>query len=466
MRRDLRLHDHHALNQALQECDEVLLVFVFDQNIISKLANPHDRRLNFIYQSLLEIEKKLNTVQSSLLILHGDPKVLIPKLAMEKGFQVVYSNRDYEPYAKDRDQKVKDTLKKNKIEFKQFKDHVIFEQSEVYSKPGHVYKVFTPFKRKWLENFLIQDQELPNYKCSLKKITPWKNTQSILNKQWCEKLHLDKNISPLTGGTPAAQNTLKKFSKNIGEYHKLRDFPNENGTSLISTHIRHGTISIRDLVRFSQAHKGQGSQIWLSELIWREFYQIILDAYPMVVNGPFKQEYGKIKWSKDKKIFNAWVNGSTGYPIIDATMIHFKATGLMHNRLRMVVANFLCKILLIDWQMGEEYFAQNLLDFDLAANNGGWQWSSSTGCDAQPYFRIFNPYTQSEKFDPDGVFIKTHLPVLNQFPSKYIHAPHLAPIEVQKEANCLIGQNYPMPMVDYKVQRSLALDLYSIVKAK
>lgn len=452
IRRDLRLNDHAALSMALKD-GSTALVFVFDKNILEKLDHKNDRRITFIIDSLIEIEEILNKHKSSLHILYGDPVEEIPNLAESLGVQAVYSNRDYEPYAKKRDDLVGKKLKNKSISFYQFKDSVIFEKNEVLTKTGSVYKVFTPYKNRWLEIFDQQDNTLPTYNCDLKKIAPLKFEKNIIAHDWYKTLKFINNPSEIKGGSSWAKKRLNQFSNNVDQYDKNRDYPSVNGTSLLSTSLRFGTISIRELVAHSLKHKSSGSKTWLSELIWRDFYQMILDTHPFVVNESFKREYDKIKWPGKKEHFRAWCEGQTGFPIIDAAMRCFNETGMMHNRLRMIVASFLCKILHVDWRLGEEYFAQNLLDFDLAANNGGWQWSSSSGCDAQPYFRIFNPYSQSEKFDTDGKFIKKWCPELKNASGKDIHEP-----------NPLLFPDYPVPIVSYEQNRIKCLEIYAVIK--
>ncbi|MBL7663845.1 MAG: deoxyribodipyrimidine photo-lyase, partial [Bacteriovoracaceae bacterium] len=381
LRRDLRLQDHAALSAATEQADQVELVFVFDKKILKDLPK-NDLRLSFIYQSLTEIEKL-----APIHILHGDPVEEIPKLFSHLKAEALFFNRDYEPYAKERDQKVKEQIGHDRVF--DFKDHVIFESHEVLKDDRTPYKVFTPYKKRWLEKFQEQGQNISEFKVNLKKISRTKTEKTLTDFNWALT-----ELPILTGGRGQALQQLKRFEKAIADYDKQRDFPALEGTSNISTYIRHGNISVRELLRASYAGKSKGHEIWRSELIWREFYQMILDRFPHVARGAFKPEYDKIKWLGSDSDFQAWCEGRTGFPIVDAAMRCLNQTGLMHNRLRMIVASFLCKTLLIDWRRGEKYFAEKLLDFDLAANNGGWQWSSSSGCDAQPYFRIFNPELQ------------------------------------------------------------------------
>jgi deoxyribodipyrimidine photo-lyase len=450
IRRDLRLHDHHALSEALT-AGETTLVFVFDLHILNKLNDPSDRRITFIYESLNEIEKKLKEKGSSLIILFGKPEEEIPQLASELKISAVYCNRDYDPYAKRRDEQVKKALAKRNISFHTFKDSVIYEGNEIVTGTGSPYKVFTPYKNNWIHRFEASQGQIPDYKCQLKNLRKFNNRDNILEKNWYEVIDFKENPPQLTGGTEEAKKRLKKFQERIDEYKEARNFPAMRGTSLLSVYLRFGNISVRDMVRAGLEKKSTGASAWISEIIWRDFYQMILDQFPHVVDGAFKPQYNKIKYPGRDADFKKWCEGETGFPIVDAAMRCLNETGLMHNRLRMVVASFLVKILLVDWRKGEKYFAEHLLDFDLASNNGGWQWSSSSGCDAQPYFRIFNPYSQSEKFDPKGEFIRKWCPELKNLSDKEIHRPENV-------------SGYPKPIVNYEWQRLRALKMYSIVK--
>lgn len=454
IRRDLRLHDSNALSQALHS-GETTLVFVFDPLILDKLQDKHDKRLTFIYQSLQEIEEKVQKQGSSIVIRYGDPVTEIPRLAQELKIKNVYCNRDYEPYAKDRDAKVSKKLSSLGVNFHQFKDSVFFEKHEVLTNQGGIYKVFTPYKNKWIETFEKSDKIIPDFNCPLKNLKKFSNPKNILTFNWYQEMGFHETPPLLHGGTKAAQKLLEKFSKKINDYEDNRNFPAVEGTSLLSVYIRHGNISIRDMLRLGSSHPSNGGRVWLSELIWRDFYQMILDTFPHVVKGSFKRDYDQIKFPGSVKDFKAWCEGQTGFPIVDAAMRCLNETGMMHNRLRMIVASFLCKTLLVDWRKGEHYFAEKLLDFDLAANNGGWQWSSSSGCDAQPYFRIFNPYSQSEKFDPNGEFIRQWVPELRHLNGKEIHHP-----------DPLLALDYPRPIVSYELNRKRCLEIYSIVKAE
>lgn len=477
LRRDLRLEDHHALSKALQECDQVYLCFIFDTQLIQKIKDEMDffeqkyadRRLGFIWQALEEIQEQLTDFGAQLIVRTGDPKKEIPQLCQELKIDKLYFNRDYEPSAKKRDLGVISQLEKNDTEIQHFKDHVIFEHNQVRTLEDKIYKVFTPYKRQWRKVFQQAQTDVlktMSTKSKNKKLAQYNEEWKPL-EHWEKQLGITFSKPPLPGRRDWALNRLEDFKKNqIENYHKGRDFPALECTSQLSASIRHGLVSVRELIKAADSsQQDEGAQTWMDELIWREFYQMILDTHPHVVHSPFKEDYKKIKWRGDKKLWKAWCRGETGYPLIDAAMRGLNQTGMIHNRLRMVVASFLCKTLLVDWQIGERYFALKLLDFDLAANNGGWQWSSSTGCDAQPYFRIFNPYTQSEKFDADGEFIKLYCPELRELGPKSIHCPEREPPLELGQKGVVLGQDYPQAIVDYKQKRQEALEMYSVVKS-
>lgn len=463
IRRDLRLHDHYALSQALASGDETYIAFVFDKTILDKLKNKNDKRITLIMDALSEIEETLAKHGASLIIRYGDPKVEIPRLVDELKINALFFNRDYEPYAKERDSFVEKKLREKKVEVHSFKDHVFFEKQEVLTGSREIYKVFTPYKNKWLETFRAQDSVVPEYKVSLKKLAPFKNPESLTTKNWYQEMGFLKADVMIKGGSTEAKKRLNQFKKQIHRYKEARDIPALKMTSLLSPYIRFGNLSIRDMIRAALESQDEGSATWLSEIIWRDFYQVILDVYPKVETHCFKPEYDRLQWEGKKEHFQLWCEGKTGFPIVDAAMRCLNQTGFMHNRLRMVVASFLTKTLLIDWRLGERYFAETLLDYDLAANNGGWQWSASTGVDAQPYFRIFNPWNQSEKFDEEGLFIREWCPELKGFSNKKIHYPHEADMVEQAQAKCIIGKDYPHPIVSYKLQKEQALKMFKAI---
>lgn len=467
LRRDLRLEDHTALYYALQTGRPVQLIFVFDEKILAPLRKhaSQDKRLTFIIQALTEIEHKLKKAGASLKILHGDPTNLVPAYAQEIGASAVYLCRDYEPYACERDQAVKKRLESDGIKYHDYKDHVMMEASQVLKDDGSIYKVFTPYKRKWLETFLAQGKELSEFKCSLKNLRAFTQSENTIEFDWHQALGFTPDAPILTGTRSEALKRLDYFRKHIlATYHETRDFPDIDGTSMLSPYIRHGLLSVRELVATITSLSVAGEECWLSELIWREFYQMLLSSTPSLASKAFRPNYDTIKWRGGEREFNAWCAGQTGFPIVDAAMRCLNQTGLMPNRLRMVTASFLCKTLLVDWRWGEQYFARKLLDFDLAANNGGWQWCSSSGADAQPYFRIFNPYAQSEKFDQEGEFIKRWCPELALVGGKAIHRPdQMNPLE-EEMAGCHLGREYPLPIVDYAKKRQEALEMYKAVQ--
>lgn len=476
LRRDLRLEDHHALSKALEQCDEVYLCFIFDTSLIKRLKEEmeffeqekKDFRLGFIWQGLEEIQQELLSYNSHLIVRAGRPCKEVPKLCHELKIDKLYFNRDYEPQAKHRDLAVISELEKMQTQVQHYKDHVILEHNQVRTQEGKVYKVFTPYKRQWRNIFQKNSSQLlaPMKTTSKEEKLASFSREWISKKSWETGLGIQFGTPPLPGRRDWALKRLKQFKNSqIKYYDKSRDFPALEGTSQLSASLRHGLISVRELFKACYDNDLSGAQTWMDELIWREFYQTILDTHPHVVDGPFKEDYKKIKWRGDKKLWKAWCRGETGYPLVDAAMRNLNQNGMIHNRLRMVVASFLCKTLLVNWQIGERYFALKLLDYDLAANNGGWQWSSSTGCDSQPYFRIFNPYTQSEKFDPKGEFIKLYCPELRELGPKSIHCPEReTPLELLN-LDITLGKDYPKAIVDYKSKRQEALEMYSVVKS-
>ncbi len=448
-----------ALHEATVKSQFVVLVFIFDINILGNIKNKYDRRISLIHQSLVEIDQKLRKKGSVLVVLKGNPIKEIPNFAKRIKADAIFVNRDYEPFAKRRDKAIENACKGLRIAFNSFKDHVIFEGNELLNQSGKPYRVFTPYKNKWLME--LNGALYPNHKSYLNRLVPKKQIRGELVDWSLKKMGFESTRLPIKGGQNAAKKQLKRFLPNLINFHKNRDYPSiSNGTSHLSVHLRFGTLSIRSLVRAALNNSSFGSKTWLSELIWRDFYQMLLDQFPHVVKGCFKQEYDRIQWPGTQRQFNLWCQGRTGFPLIDAAMQHFNATGWMHNRLRMIVASFLVKDLLVDWRKGEAYFARYLLDFDLAANNGGWQWCASTGCDAQPWFRIFNPVTQSERFDPDGSFIRSVLPELSGFSNKDIHFPFASGLKSQKNASCIVGKDYSKPIVEHAIQRNKFLKIF------
>lgn len=453
MRRDLRLEDHAALAAATESCAQVAVVFVYDTNILDKLVDRNDRRMTFIEDSLDDLRKHLQKHGSELLLRHGDPRSEIPALMRELSSDALFANRDYEPYAKDRDQDIAVRLKSIGPPFILCKDLVIFEGLEVSKTGRDPYRVFTPYARAWRQK--LNDDDVQPRTMDPRALIPADDLKRHVKHLRLTDIGFVRSPSVAAGGASAARQVLNDFRAHIETYGERRDFPADaRGTSGLSVHLRFGTISIREVVAFARNLQiSPGAEVWLKELIWREFYQMILDQFPHVVGHSFKPEYEHILWRGGTREFQAWCDGMTGYPLVDAAMRQLKTTGKMPNRCRMVVASFLTKDLLVDWRRGEAWFARHLLDYDLAANNGGWQWSASTGCDAQPYFRIFNPVAQSEKFDPEGEYIRHWIPALTKFPKKFVHWPHTASSLEQKMAGCRLGQDYPHPIVDHHAQR-------------
>lgn len=416
-RRDLRLQDNAGLYFALKENDNVLPVFIFDTEILDKLEDQKDARVEFIHQSLEYLKTGLEKMGSTLAVFHGNPveifKTLKPK--------AVYTNHDYEPYGKIRDEQVEKILREKGSSFHSFKDIVIFEKDEVIKDDGSPYTVYTPYSKKWkskLNTFYTKAYPVEKYTGKLLKTKPLPFPQ----------------LSAIGFQKAGIEFPERKIKQSIIEkYHLQRDIPGLPGTSRLSVHLRFGTVSIRNLVQVAL----KKNEKWLNELIWRDFYHMILWHFPHVVTKAFKPAYDQIVWRNNPEEFTAWCEGKTGYPIVDAGMRELNATGFMHNRVRMIAASFLTKHLLIDWRWGEAYFAKKLLDFDLAANNGGWQWAAGSGCDAAPYFRVFNPYIQTEKFDPEKKYIKKWVPELGT-------------------------KDYPKPIVDHAFARDRVLKAYKV----
>ncbi len=466
-RRDLRISDNAGLYHALKAARRVYCVFVFDSEILDALPNKADRRVEFIWESVAALSVALQQHGGALLVHHGFAAAVIPALAQSLKVDAVFTNTDYEPNAIARDRTVCAALLQQSIGFHSFKDTVIFEKDEVLTQAGGSYSVFTPYKNAWLKKcadaFYLEAYPVEKYAA---RLTRPLRPEALRPLEAIGFTRTNLKALGIEGGEIGARKLLADFVARINDYHTTRDFPAVKGVSYLSIHNRFGTISIRELARIASmaAARGLGGVTWLSELIWRDFYFQILTHHPRVAESAFRREYDGIIWPNDVALFQAWCEARTGYPIIDAAMRQLNETGFMHNRLRMIVASFLTKDLLIDWRWGEKYFADHLNDFDLSANNGGWQWAASTGCDAQPYFRIFNPVTQSERFDPEGKFIRRYLPILKSLPNKFIHAPWMMPpLEQQRYG---IGRDYPAPVVDHAVQRIAALALYGKVKGK
>jgi len=419
-RRDLRIYDNAGLYHALKGEFPVIPIFIFDKIILDKLENKNDKRVEFIRDTLIEIQDELLKKNTSLEVYYGTPENVFKKLLKEYDVQIVYTNHDYEPYAITKDELIKELLAKKNIGFKDYKDQVIFEKNEVLKDDGKPYTIYTPYSRRWKDT-----------------LTDFYTTSYPVEKYFKNFYKQFPRIIPSLHSM-GFKETNKKFpSKSpedelIKHYNQTRDFPAINGTSRLGIHLRFGTISIRELVTKAK----ELNDTFLNELIWREFYMCILWHFPHVGHHKaFKPEYDNIKWRNNESEFEKWCNGQTGVPIVDAGMRQLNESGYMHNRVRMIVGSFLCKDLLIDWRWGEAYFAEKLLDFDLAANNGGWQWVAGSGCDAAPYFRIFNPELQTKKFDKDLKYISKWVPEFQEF-------------------------NYSKPIVDHKEARDRCLKAY------
>ncbi|MEJ5056291.1 cryptochrome/photolyase family protein [Sphingobacterium sp. MYb382] len=416
-RRDLRLEDNVGLQQALQSGFPVLPLFIFDTDILHQLEDKKDRRVDYIHQALSLMNDALKAHGSAISFFHDSPSVVFEALCEQYDVQAVYCNRDYEPTAIQRDTLAFNFFKTKEIPFKAFKDQVIFDKSSIVKADGKPYTVYTPYARRWKEN--LQPSDLKAAEPDFTQLLPL----SFVEIPTLESLGFEK--------------TAIRFSKptldlgKIADYDKHRDFPAMEKTTELGIALRFGTISVRKCVTFAQQH----NQTWLSELIWREFFMQILYHFPQVVQQSFKVKYDAIVWRNDEADFQRWCDGNTGYPIVDAGMRQLNTTGFMHNRVRMIVASFLCKHLLIDWRWGEAYFAAKLDDYDLSANNGNWQWAAGSGCDAAPYFRVFNPTLQTVKFDKDLAYVRKWVPELDTF-------------------------DYPQPMVEHAYARERALATY------
>ncbi|WP_196895870.1 cryptochrome/photolyase family protein [Aureivirga marina] len=422
-RRDLRLLDNTSLFHALKNNKNILPIFIFDTFILDELSSKKDTRVSFIYETLKNIKEELQTkFQSDIAVFYGKPMEIFQQLVKKHKITAVYTNEDYEPYGKKRDQEISDFLISKNISFHLFKDHVIFKKGEILKPDGKIYKVYTPYMRKWKEKM---------YQTDIKELN-----LEIVSSNFIQNVSFPFPSLESIGFEISNQKVLSfQMSKTLlNSYAEKRDFPAIEGTSFISPHLRFGTVSIRKLVNYAKETKDP-KQIYLNELIWREFFMQIFDACPETEKEPFKKPYNNILWRNNEEEFKKWCDGKTGYPLVDAGMRELNETGYMHNRVRMVVGSFLCKHLLIDWTWGERYFAEKLLDFELSSNVGNWQWVAGCGADAAPYFRVFNPETQLTKFDKDLKYVKKWIPEF--------------------------GTNkYPKPIVEHKFARERVLKAY------
>jgi deoxyribodipyrimidine photo-lyase len=417
-RRDLRLHDNAGLYQALKSANPVLCVFIFDRDILDKLEDRDDARVTFIFNNINKLKEELQEQGSSLLIKYDRPEQAFENILAEYNVAALYTNRDYEPYAKQRDGRIGEILQGKGIVFKTFKDHVIFEREEVVKDDQKPYTVFTPYKKRWMKT--VNDFYLKAYPTE-KYFTNLYQTRPLGNISLTEM-----------GFTPSSlQFPETEYQHIIDDYAKNRDFPAKKGTSRIGLHLRFGTVSIREAARTSFNRE----QTWLGELIWREFYIMELDFFPDTERYAYRPAFDRIEWRNDENEFDAWCKGETGYPLVDAGMRELNATGFMHNRVRMIAASFMVKHLLIDWRWGEHYFARKLLDYEAATNIGSWQWVAGSGTDVMPYFRIFNPEAQLKKFDQQFAYTKKWVPEYGT-------------------------SQYPKPIVDNKEGKERALKVY------
>jgi deoxyribodipyrimidine photo-lyase len=470
-RRDLRAFDHAALHRALTSSNCVYCVFVYDSDILAQLPRD-DRRMRFIHASLASLDAELRRLGGYLIVRQGRPLEVITALAAELAVDAVLVCTDYEPDAVERDARVKAQLEADGKKFLSLKDQVVFEQDEVLTQAGGPFSVFTPYKNAWLKRLASMPETLAAF-----PVDPYAHAfaappQDQAALPSLAQIGFEDGEPPLPAGMEGAGELFERFIGRIADYGRARDFPAEDGTSRLSTHLRFGTTSIRHLVRTARQMMengagGSGASVWLSELIWRDFYSMILARNPQVVTQSFKPAFDRLAWDSGEEadgLFAAWCDGRTGYPLVDAAMMQLNRTGFMHNRLRMVTASFLTKDLGIDWRRGERYFALKLNDYDLASNNGGWQWAASTGCDAQPWFRIFNPVAQSQRFDAQGEFIREWVPALARLGAKEIHAPWVVGADVLAEKGVVLGRDYPLPVVEHDAARKRTLERFAVIK--
>jgi deoxyribodipyrimidine photo-lyase len=476
-RRDLRVDDHPALAAATKAAAQVWCVFVLDTDILDALPR-RDRRVEFIRECLVDLDDRLHALGSvhghgdvHLIVKHGSAATEIPALAKALGVEAVFMHHDDDPSAVARDATVREALNERGVRLLSAKDHVVFERREILTGGGTPYGVFTPYKNAWLKAVTpaaLHPHDSTSHTGSLAPrpagwTSGWREGRAVPRLDEFGFETTDLSHLPLPAGVTGAEAMLEEFLARIDDYDRLRDFPGRKGPSYLGAHLRFGTLSIRRLARLAldRVQAGStGAQTWLSELIWRDFYHQVLHHHPHVVKLAFRPEFDDVAWETGPQAdahFAAWCEGRTGYPIVDAGMRQLLRSGYMHNRLRMVTASFLTKDLGLDWRRGEAWFALHLNDFDLAANNGGWQWAASTGCDAQPWFRIFNPVTQSKRFDPLGAFIRRYVPEVAALPDKDIHAPWAAKPVVLAAAAFTPGIDYPLPIVDHDEARKRTL---------
>jgi deoxyribodipyrimidine photo-lyase len=462
LRRDLRLYDHMPISLAGNCNNPFQLIFIFDKKILARFTNKQDRRLSLIAEALVKINRELAQYNGKLLILHGDANTIIPQIINMLNSNIVFAGEDFEPENILRDKEIDAILKQKNISLTLSCDHLIMHPNAVLKDDNTPYKVFTPYSKAWLKK--IEKQEAQNYLCNFTNIFNAKNLDILLHINNMQTISSDspqkllseigyEYVTDNLWHASDAQKTLFNFIDNkINHYKDNRDFIDQNGTSLISPYLRFGLISIREC--YNLAKLQPASTTWINELIWREFYAMILYHYPYTINQEFQKQYQAINWDRDPVLFKKFCQGETGFPIIDAAVTELNQTGKIHNRLRMIVASFMTKDLWLDWRMGEEYFAQTLMDYELSSNVGGWQWSASTGTDAQPYFRIFNPWLQASKFDPEANYIKKIMSQLKNIDPKIIHSPNVYKYVA----------NYPNPIIDHTAQAREAITKFKLYR--
>lgn len=455
LRRDLRLSDHRPLDAAVHEGHRIQHVFVFDTTILNELENKQDRRVEFIHESLGVLDQQLKSYGGSLVVLYGDPTVLIPKFCMDNRIDFVYTAKDYEKEAIAREQMVANLLARQGVQWASIDDQVVFGPNDIMQANRKPYVVYTPYSKRWLAAL---DTGIADASVDLSKVL-WLNIPGkIPSLPEIGFATAGNHTIGLVGGEVHASKMWDDFKKRIKLYNVARDYPAVKGTSYLSVHFRFGTLSVRQCIReLVTRMNSDGVLAWVKEIAWRDFYAQLLYHFPNTVSSPFQTRYASLLWNENAVFLEAWSKGLTGYPLVDAAQRQLLATGYMHNRLRMVSASFFSKHLGLDWRLGENFFATHLNDYDMASNVGGWQWASSIGSDAQPYFRVFNPTLQSEKFDADGKFIYRYCPELKEVPIKYLHAPWLMTSQEQEMYKCIIGVDYPWPIIEHKSARLLAI---------
>lgn len=465
-RKDLRLTDNHALSEflnAVSDTNSFSFLYIKNKNSFSYFG---EKRINFLYECLESLEKELNSYGFKLQVKEGTSREVFGRILKNHKIVSLYLNKQVEPYCISRDRDIKEIIESNGGRFNSFTDSTLFAMGNIVNAGGQQYKVYTPFRNQAVKE--INESHYGKFECDFKKIKRDNEvmTDSADNYNFrinCKSLSKSELIK---GGRDEGIRLLKEFyEKGLNKYKTNRDYPSVKGTSFLSPHLHFGTVSIREVYRSAKNKSGKANtdeekseiQTWINEIIWREFYYQIAYHNPQIQFESFKKEYDRLEWNDDNALFKLWCEGKTGYPIVDAGMRQLNSEGWMHNRIRMITAMFLTKDLFIDWRKGEKYFADKLIDLDFSNNNGGWQWSASTGVDSQPYFRIFNPYLQSRKFDANGDYIKRYLPELKTLPVEFVHEPHIMNESEQKKYKVIIGRDYPSPVTDHKVAKDIVL---------